>query len=74
MIYLFKRFRSFNAKNFVSVGQRASKLPAFKVGGLKKKSASQPTVVGFKLRGHFKFIFVKMSDGVTFEDVRRPNE
>ena len=30
---------------------------------------SQPvhhTVVGFKLRGHFKFIFVIMSDGVTF--------
>ena len=36
----FKRFRSFNAKNLGSVGQRAAKLLAVKVGGLKKKSAA----------------------------------
>ena len=35
-----KRFRTFNAKNFGSVGQRAAKLLALKVGGLKKKSAA----------------------------------
>ena len=39
-MYLFKRFRSFNAKNFGSVGQRAAKLLAVKVGVLKKKSAT----------------------------------
>ena len=33
-------FRSFNAKNFGSVGQRAAKLLAVKVGLLKKKSAA----------------------------------
>ena len=35
-------FRSFNAENLGSVGQVALKLPAVKVGGLKKKSASRP--------------------------------
>ena len=35
-----KSFRSFIAKNFRAVGQRAAKLLAFKVGVLKKKSAS----------------------------------
>ena len=35
-----KRFRNFNANNFGSVGQRASKLLAFKVGVLKKNSAA----------------------------------
>ena len=34
-----KGFRSFNTENLGSVGQRASKLPAVKVGGYKKKSA-----------------------------------
>ena len=34
--------RSFNAKNFTSVGQRAAKSQALKVGGLKKKSAIRP--------------------------------
>ena len=33
-------FRSFSAKNFGSVGQRAAKLLAVKVGVLKKKSAA----------------------------------
>ena len=33
-------FRSFNAENFESVGQRAAKLLAVKVGLLKKKSAA----------------------------------
>ena len=37
--YLFKGFRSFNTVNMKSIGQRAVKLLAFKVGGLKKKSA-----------------------------------
>ena len=40
-MYFFKRFRSFNAKNLGTVGQRAAKLLAVKVGGLKKKSAAQ---------------------------------
>ena len=35
-----KRFRSFNAENFGSVGQRAAKLLAVKVGVLKKESAA----------------------------------
>ena len=35
-------FRSFNAENLRSIGQRALKLLAVKVGGLKKKSANQP--------------------------------
>ena len=35
-----KRFRSFNPENFESVGQRAAKLLAVKVGVLKKKSAA----------------------------------
>ena len=35
-----KGIRSFHARNIGSVGQRASKLLAFKVGGLKKKSAA----------------------------------
>ena len=30
--YFFKRFRSFNAKNLKSVGQRTAKLPPFKFG------------------------------------------
>ena len=37
-----KRFRSFSAVNMGSVDQRASKLLAFKFGGLKKKSATRP--------------------------------
>ena len=39
---ILKGFRSFNAENLGSVGQRASKLPAVKVGGHNKKSANQP--------------------------------
>ena len=35
-------FRSFNAINMGSVDQRTAKLLAFKVGGLKKKSAARP--------------------------------
>ena len=35
-----KKFRSFNAENFESVGQRAAKLLAVKAGVLKKKSAA----------------------------------
>ena len=37
-----KRFRFFNAESLGSVSQRASKLLAVKVWGLKKKSASRP--------------------------------
>ena len=39
---LFKRFRSFNAKKFGVCRSKGWKLPAVKVGGLKKKSASRP--------------------------------
>ena len=39
MLYFGKGFRSFNAGNIGSVGQRASKLLAVKVDVLKKKSA-----------------------------------
>ena len=38
-IYCEKKSRSSNAKNFESVGQRAAKLIAVKVGVLKKESA-----------------------------------
>ena len=37
-----KKFRCLNAKNLGSVGQRATKLLAVKVGVLKKKSATLP--------------------------------
>ena len=40
LIHCGKKSRSFNAKNFGSVGQRAAKLLAVKVWGLKKKSAA----------------------------------
>ena len=39
-IHCKKNSGSFNAKNFGSVGQRAAKLLAVKVGVLKKKSAA----------------------------------
>ena len=39
---LLKRFRSLNAENLGSVGQRAAKLLSVKVGDLKKKSAIRP--------------------------------
>ena len=41
-MYVFKRFRSFNAENLRSVGQRAAKLLAVKVGGLKKSQPAGP--------------------------------
>ena len=40
MLYLKNGFRSFNTENLGSVGKRASKLLAFKVEVLKKKSAT----------------------------------
>ena len=40
MTHFDKGFRSFNARNFKSVGQRAAKLLAVKVRVLKKKSAT----------------------------------
>ena len=43
-MYFFKKFRSFFAKNLRSVGQRATKLLAVKVGGLKKKSADSAII------------------------------
>ena len=46
-----KGFRSFNAKNLGSVGQRAAKLLAVKVGGLKKKSAGRPRPQSASLLG-----------------------
>ena len=42
MLHFKKGFRSFNTENLGSVGQRALKLPAVKVGGHKKKSANRP--------------------------------
>ena len=39
LMHFFKRFIPFDTKNLGSVGQRAAKLLAVKVGGLKKKSA-----------------------------------
>ena len=42
LVCFFKRFRSFNAKNLGSVGQRAAKLLAVKVGGLKKGLPAGP--------------------------------
>ena len=39
MTYFEKGFRSFYTGSMESIGQRATKLPALKVGGLKKKSA-----------------------------------
>ena len=50
-VYLFKRFRSFIAENLESVSQRAAKLLAVKVGGLKKKSASRPRPQSASLPG-----------------------
>ena len=50
-MYFFKRFRSLNAKTLGSVGQRAAKLLAVKVGGLKKKSASRPRPQSASLPG-----------------------
>ena len=51
----FKRLRCLNAENLGSVGQRAAKLLAVKVGGLKKKSAGRPwpqsaSLLGFDSR------------------------
>ena len=40
MLYFGKGLRSFNTENLGSVGKRASKLLAVKVGCLKKKSAA----------------------------------
>ena len=51
LMCFFKRFRSFNAKNLGSAGQRAAKLLAVKVGGLKKKSASRPRPQSASLLG-----------------------
>ena len=42
LVCLFKRFRFFNAKNLGSAGQRAAKLLAVKVGGLKKGLPAGP--------------------------------
>ena len=42
LVCFFKRFRSLNAKNFGSLGQRAAKLLVVKVGGLKKGLPAGP--------------------------------
>ena len=39
---IFKRFRCLNAENLESVGQRAAKLLAVKVGGLKESLPAGP--------------------------------
>ena len=46
-----KGFRFFNTENLGSVGQRAAKLLAVKVGGLKKKSAGRPRPQSASLPG-----------------------
>ena len=51
LVCFFKRFGSFNAKNLGFVGQRAAKLLAVKVRGLKKSlpagpGPSQPVCLG----------------------------
>ena len=48
---LFKKFRCFNAENLGSVGQRAAKLLAVNIGGLKKKSAIRPRPQSASLPG-----------------------
>ena len=40
LTYTWRWFRSFHTGNTESIGQRAAKLPAVKVEGLKKKSAA----------------------------------
>ena len=54
-MYFGKGIRSFNARNIGSVGQRALKLLAVKVGGLTKKSAAQPRRLGI---GNLDFFLV----------------
>ena len=51
MVCFFKKFRCLNAENLGSVGQRAAKLLAVKVGGLKKKSAGRPRPQSASLLG-----------------------
>ena len=51
LVCFFKRFRCLNAENLGSVGQRAAKLLAVKVGGLKKKSAGRPRPQSASLLG-----------------------
>ena len=54
--YLFERFRYFDTVNMGSVGQRASKLLAVKVGGLKKKSAIFTASIDLNpLKSYFKY-------------------
>ena len=55
-----------------SLGQRASKLLAVKVEGLKKKSGNQPTAIGFKPSGPFKFFFDIINFRLTFLDAKGP--
>ena len=43
-----KGFRYFNTGNIGSVGQRAAKLLAVKVGGIKIKSAGRPALAPLK--------------------------
>ena len=40
MTYFERGFRSFHTGSIGSIGQRATKLPALKVGGLNKKTAN----------------------------------
>ena len=44
LIYFMERIKSVRICNVGLVGQRAANLLAVKVGGLKKKSAAQPTM------------------------------
>ena len=60
VVYLSNGFRTFLTINMGSVGQRAAKLPAVKVGGLKKSlpagpGPSQPVCLGL-IPGHSPII------------------
>ena len=78
LVCFFKRFRCLNAKNLGSVGQRAAKLLAVKVGGLNKSlpagpGPSQPVCSG-SIPGHGPII-LKVWWLVTLQpiDLQTPN-
>ena len=67
LIFVGKGFRYFHTGNIGCVGQRAAKLLAVKVGGLKKKSASRPrpqsaSLLGFEPRSRFNHSQSLMAD------------
>ena len=60
LVYLFKRFRSFNAENLKSVGQRAAKLPAIKLWEwLNRDRGSNPSRLADWGRGQLADFFLR---------------